>query len=128
MASSGANVTRDSITSGSAPSFAREHPRLDHRAGMRLAGPSRMEGYILVAALVLPGVLTAALRRTVMFWLPGTGLLILGFVAFGSMSDTHGDVGGLNAMANGVLALAGIGAIVYGLVCLFAGAFGYTRS
>lgn len=87
-----------------------------------------MEGYLLVAVLVLPGVLTAALRRTVMFWLPGTALIILGFVAFGSMSDTHGDVGGLNAMANGVLALAGIGAIVYGLVCLVAGAFGYTRS
>lgn len=87
-----------------------------------------MEGLILFAVLVLPGVLTAALRRTVVFWLPGAGLLILGFVAFGSMSDTHGDVGGITAMGNGFAALAGIGAIVYGLICFVVGASGYARS
>jgi hypothetical protein len=86
-----------------------------------------MEGLILIA-VVLPGVLTAALRRTVVFWLPGTGLIILGLVAFGSLSDTHGDVGGVTAMANGLVTLAGIGAIVYGLICLVVGATSYTRS
>ena len=87
-----------------------------------------MEGLIIIAVLILPGVLTSALRRTVLFWLPGVGLLILGFIVYGSISDTHGDTGGVVALGNGFAALGGIASIGYGLLCLGAGSFAYLRS
>jgi hypothetical protein len=89
---------------------------------MHLAELPRMEGLILLA-LVLPAALTAALRRTRGFWLPGIGLMALGLIAFAAESDA----GGSAAMGNSVLDLAGLVGLGYGFVCLVAGAIGNLR-
>ena len=46
---------------------------------------------------------------------------------FGQMSSPHGDVGGMGALANGVLSLGGIGLVVAGLMALVAGGVGQTK-
>jgi hypothetical protein len=86
-----------------------------------------MEGLFLLIAIA-PAILTYALRRTVLFWLPGAALIVLGLVAFGSMSDTHGDVGGIGAMANGVMAIAGMIALGYAALCLALGGLARSRA
>jgi hypothetical protein len=86
-----------------------------------------MEGLFLLIAIA-PAILTYALRRTRLFWLPGAALVVLGIVAFGSMSDTHGDVGGIGAMANGVMAIAGMLAFGYAALCLVLGGLASGRA
>jgi hypothetical protein len=77
---------------------------------------------VLLALLVVPPTLVSALKHTPVFWIPGAALLVLGGAAFLSMPDTHGDVGGMNAMAAGVLGIAGMVLLAYGLICLAIGA------
>jgi hypothetical protein len=86
-----------------------------------------MEALLLLIAIA-PAILTYALRRTALFWLPGAALVVLGIVAFGSISDTHGDVGGIGAMANGVMAIAGMLALGYAGLCLLLGGIAYGRA
>lgn len=93
---------------------------------MRLAerdvvNQAAMEQLILFSVLSLPPVLLALLRRTPLYWLPGAALIGLGFAAFGSMPDTSHDEHGLNALAAGVMWIAGMGCSVYGLACLWIG-------
>lgn len=47
-------------------------------------------------------------RKTRAWWVPRLIPAILGILAFAQISDTHGDVGGLQAFANGVSMLAGL--------------------
>ena len=86
-----------------------------------------MEGLLLLIAIA-PAILTYALRRTAVFWLPGAALVVLGIVAFSWISDTHGDVGGMTAMANGVAMIAGVSALAYAALCLLLGGIAYGRA
>ncbi|HEY0476523.1 MAG TPA: hypothetical protein VGD37_03315 [Kofleriaceae bacterium] len=83
-----------------------------------------MEGLVIVIVLFAPALLLGWLRKTLLWWTPGAALAILGLVAFGSVSDTHGDVGGVAAMGNGVVVIGGMCLLGYALVCLVVGARG----
>lgn len=62
-----------------------------------------------------------ALRRTRIWWMPGSLLFIGAIAVLGQTESTHGDVGGMQALANGVLTLTGIG---LGILSLLAFALG----
>jgi hypothetical protein len=87
-----------------------------------------MDALILLAVVLGPPVLGVALRKTRLFWLPGIALIALGFWSFASMTDTHGDVGGIAALGNGIAAIAGVTLCGYGLLCLVVGGFAYRRA
>jgi hypothetical protein len=58
--------------------------------------------------------------RTVVWWVPRLIPAILGIVALSQRESTHGDVGGMQAMANGVLTLFAL--IMLGLSVITLGA------
>jgi hypothetical protein len=90
-----------------------------------------MDGLIplaVVVAVVAPLVLAIWLRRTPVFWLPAIPPVVLGLVAFGSITEIHGDVGGVGALANGVMWLGGMCLLGYGALCLAVGTYGYRRA
>lgn len=78
---------------------------------------------VLIAILLPFG--AHALRRTRIWWVPGALLFIGAIGMCGQTDSTHGDVGGMQALANGALALTGIG--LCGLSVLAFTLGGWTR-
>lgn len=71
---------------------------------------------VLVAILLPFG--ARALRQTRIWWMPGALLFVGAIAMFGQTESTHGDVGGMQALANGVLMLTGIGLSVLSVIAL----------
>jgi len=73
-------------------------------------------GLILVALVLGPLLLVAALYRTRFYWLPGVGLLVAGCLAF-ALANPEGGHGGSAVFGDGFEVLIGFAAMVYGLIC-----------
>lgn len=78
---------------------------------------------IVTTGLAGPVLGMVALRKTPLYWLPGGIMVALGVaaVAGGQSMDTHGEAGVINALAAGVLAIAGFFAMGYGALCIAVG-------
>ena len=68
-----------------------------------------------------PLVMLALLVRTRFAWVPGTLLMVGACVTFGVIPPVHDDIGGMGALANGVLTLVALGTFFYGLLLLVTG-------
>ena len=77
---------------------------------------------LVVLGTIALFVLAFALGRTRGWWVPGVLVMVAAAVLFAAIEDTGGDVGGVGALGNGVLALAAIGLGAVGLVLVVFGA------
>jgi hypothetical protein len=82
-----------------------------------------MENIIALGVMfvVVVSLVAYALRGTSMWWVPGTLMLVAAFMAMMAMGSTRGDIGGMQAMANGVLGLGAVGLLVGGSVAFIVG-------
>jgi len=77
-----------------------------------------MFGLFVLTVVLAPPLLAYACRNTAGWWIPGFALLVGGTIPFGFLEDTHGDVGGIGAMGNGILVIMGFALMAYGLLLL----------
>ena len=73
---------------------------------------------VVLLVVVAPPFLAYAARNTAGWWIPGFALLVGGVIPFGLLEDTHGDIGGIGALGNGVLVIMGLALLAYGLLLL----------
>lgn len=78
-------------------------------------------GLLIVLVIFVPLVLLAFTARTRFALIPGVLVIIGACVTFGMIQPVHDDVGGIGALANGVLAVASVGLAIYGLILLALG-------
>lgn len=77
-----------------------------------------LSGFVVlgILGLLFVSALAYALRGTAGWWVPGTILVVVALLTFGMMSSGGGDVGGMGALANGVLGIGGAGLLLAGLL------------
>jgi hypothetical protein len=84
-------------------------------------------GLVIVLVLFVPLLLLAFTSRTQWSLLPGILVIVGACVTFGLIEPVHDDIGGMGALANGVLTLAAIGLSIYGVILLAVGAKLYRK-
>ena len=84
-------------------------------------------GLVIVLVLFVPLLLLAFTSRTQWSLLPGILVFAGACLTFGLIEPVHDDIGGMGALANGVLTLAAIGLSIYGVILLAVGAKLYRK-
>jgi hypothetical protein len=75
----------------------------------------------ILGVFALPFI-AGALKRTPAWWVPGAVLLLGAVAMLTQMEDTHGDVGGVGAMDNGITFIGSCIVTIVGLIALRVGA------
>lgn len=82
---------------------------------------------LVLVAMILP-VIAIMLRRTWAWWLPGALLVVGMFITFGLIEPPEDDIGGIGALANGVLVLAALGLGALSLISFALGGIGRNKA
>jgi hypothetical protein len=78
-------------------------------------------GLLIVLVIFVPLILLAFTARTRFALIPGVLVIIGACATFGMIEPVHDNIGGIGALANGVMAVAAIGLSIYGLILLAIG-------